>query len=151
MLRDGLAGTGVADGVGEGVGVNVGVAVAVDVEVGVGVAICTDPSSVRPSKRSPSSFVYIAGGSDENPTPASASLHDAPSLMVRVTSIITPSGIASNGCVVSARTASISPSVSLGSCPTHVAPNAVGTISLTESAMPSESLSVESKRRHDSS
>ena len=145
IVSDGLAGTGVA------VGVTVGVAVAVDVGVGVGVDICTEPSSVSPSKRSPSSVLNVAGGSDENPTAALSSLQDAPSVTVRATSMITPSGIASAGWSVSAITVSISPSVSPGSCTTLVTPNASGTISLTESATPSKSESVASKSRHDSS
>ena len=60
MLSDGLAGTGVAVGVCVAVGVNVGVAVAMAVAVGVGVEILIEPSSVSPSKRSPSSFAYSA-------------------------------------------------------------------------------------------
>ena len=118
-----MAGTGVEVGVGEGVGV----AVAVDVEVGVGVEICTEPSLVTPSKRMPLSFAYIAGGSDENPTPASASRHDASSVTARTTCIITPSGIASNGAMLSVITVSISPSVSFGSCLTDVSPNSFRT------------------------
>ena len=139
MLSDGLAGTGVA------------VEVGVDVDVGAGAEICTEPSSVSPFNWTPSSFENIAGGSDENPTRASSPLHDNPSISVSATSIIAPSGTAPNGRTVSARTMSISPSESLGSWVTRVAPNSVGTINFTESARPSEFLSVETKPKHVSS
>ena len=131
MLSDGLAGTGV--GVGVGVGVNVG--------VGVGVSVGTDtriePSCVVPSRGTPLSFPYIAGGSDENRTPASAWLHDAPA--VKVISIITLFGIpAKRGSriIEYAITMPSSPSVSCALCSAVVVQtdqNSFLPISLTES------------------
>ena len=149
MLSDGLAGTGVAVGV--SVGVNVGVAVPVDVGVGVGVETCTEPSSVVPSTRTPSSLTYTGDGLDENPTLALEFRHKAPSLTVKAIVTITPSGIAEKGRTRSAMTMSISPSESCGLCPTLVVSNSDGTDSVTESARPSALLSVGSKLRQVSS
>ncbi|MCY4529659.1 MAG: hypothetical protein OXD46_11595 [Chloroflexi bacterium] len=151
MLSDGLAGTGVAVGVSVGVGVNVGVAVAVDVGVGVGVETCTEPSSVVPSRRTPSSLTYTGEGLDEKPTLALEFRHKAPSLTVKAIVTITPSGIAEKGRTGSAMTMSISPSESCGLCPTLVVSNSDGTDSVTESARPSALLSVGSKLRQVSS
>ncbi len=152
MLSDGLAGTGVAVGVCVGVGVNVGVAVAVDVGVGVGVEIRIEPSSVVPSRGTPLSFPYIAGGSDENRTPASAWLHDAPAVTVKVIFIITPSGIAANGATLSLMTVSISPSASSGLWLTNFSLNCANRSgNVTEYGMSPGPGPVSSNSKHDSS
>lgn len=153
MVSDGFADTGVGVGVGVAVGVGVGVGVASVVGVGVGTDIRIEPSCVVPSSGIPLSFPYIAGGSDENPTPASARPHDAPAVTMKGISIITPSGIATGVpmTIVSLRTASISPSVSSRSRVTFVTSNVEGAIRFTESVKSSSLASVESTLRHDSS
>ncbi len=152
MLSDGLAGTGVAVGVCVGVGVNVGVAVAVDVGVGVGVEIRIEPSSVVPLKGTPSLVPNLVGGSDENRTPASAWLHDASEVTVKVISIITPSGTPANGATLFLMTVSISPSASSGLCLTDFPLNCANSSgNVTEYGISPGPGPVASNSKHDSS
>ena len=138
MDKDGLAGRGVA----------VGVGVAVNTATSGAAGNCTEPSVVRPFHGRPRESKKDTGGALENRTGEVSLIEPALQVIARVISTTIPLGIDRNGATMSDMTMSISPSVSPMSWENEtVKPN--GTAKRTASGCPLPSASAGSRLMQD--